>query len=204
MSRGIPLVISAPSGAGKSTLVRGLRDRLPGIGFSVSHTTRPPRAGETEGVEYYFVDRPSFESMIRHGDFVEWAEVHGNLYGTSVRALEPRLAAGEDVVLDIDVQGAAQIHDKLAEAVSVFVLPPSREALRSRLEGRGLDAPDVVQRRLANAELELAQAYRYDYLIVNDHVGQATEELCCVVRAERCRRSRRAGLLEKWKSPVER
>ena len=204
MSRGIPLVISAPSGAGKSTLVSGLRDRVPGIGFSVSHTTRPPRTGEKDGVEYHFVDRPSFEAMIERGDFVEWAEVHGNLYGTSIRALEPRLVAGEDVVLDIDVQGAAQIRDKLSEAVSVFILPPSREALRSRLEGRGLDAPDVVRQRLANAEVELARACRYDYLIVNDHVGQATEELCCVVRAERCRRSRRAGLLEKWKTPAER
>lgn len=203
MPRGIPFVISAPSGAGKSTLVKGLRDRLPGIGFSVSHTTRPPRAGETEGVEYHFVDRSSFEEMVRGGNFLEWAEVHGNLYGTSIRALEPRLDAGEDVVLDIDVQGAGQIGDKLSEAVSVFILPPSRDALRSRLESRGLDAPDVVRRRLANAEVELAQAYRYDYLVVNDNVTRATEELCCVVRAERCRRVRRADLLEKWKASAE-
>jgi len=203
LSPGIPLVISAPSGAGKSTLVTGLRNRLPGIGFSVSHTTRPPRAGEQDGVEYHFVDRATFEAMIRRGGFVEWAEVHGNLYGTSIEALESRLAAGEDVVLDIDVQGAAQIAEKLGAAVSIFILPPSLDALRRRLEARGLDAPAVVERRLANAELELPQARRYDYWIVNDDVERATEELCCVVRAERCRRVRRADLLEKLLAPAE-
>jgi guanylate kinase len=203
MARGIPLVISAPSGAGKSTLVQGLRERLPGIGFSVSHTTRRPRAGEQEGVAYHFVERTAFEAMARRGGFLEWAEVHGNLYGTSIEALEPRLAAGEDVVLDIDVQGAAQIRKRLPEAVSIFILPPSQDALRRRLEGRGLDAADVVERRLANAAVELAQANRYDYLIVNDHVAQATEELCCVVRAERCRTSRRAELLRELLPPHE-
>jgi len=203
LPRGVPFVISAPSGAGKSTLVRGLRERLPGIGFSVSHTTRQPRAGERDGVEYHFVNRSGFESMIRSGEFLEWAEVHGNLYGTSVAALEARLAVGDDVVLDIDVQGAEQVRKKLVDAVSIFILPPSREALRRRLEDRGSDPVEVVERRLANATRELAQAHRYDYLIVNDDVEQATGELCCVVRAERCRGARRAHLLEKLAAPAE-
>lgn len=196
MPAGIPLILSAPSGAGKSTLVREVRARAGGLGFSVSHTTRPPRAGEAEGVDYHFVARPAFEAMIRAGAFAEWAEVHGNLYGTSLEALRDRLEQGEDVLLDIDVQGALQIAEKVPGAVLVFVLPPSWAELRRRLTGRGLDAAEVVERRLANARGELEQALRYDYLVVNDHLDRAADELCSIVRAERCRAARRRPRVE--------
>jgi len=195
MPAGIPLVISAPSGAGKSTLVRELRRRVEGLGFSVSHTTRPPRAGETDGVEYHFVDRPAFEAMIGRGAFAEWAEVHGNLYGTSLGALQERLSQGVDVILDIDVQGALQLAEEVPEAVLVFVLPPSWAELRRRLQGRGSDEAAVVDRRLANARGELEEALRYDYLVVNDHLDRAADELCSIVWAERCRAGRRRDLV---------
>lgn len=195
MSPGIPLVLSAPSGAGKSTLVREVRSRVGELGFSVSHTTRSPRAGETDGVDYHFVDRPVFEAMIRGGAFAEWAEVHGNLYGTSLPVLQARLKAGEDVLLDIDVQGALQLAEKIPQAVLVFVLPPSWAELRRRLAGRGLDSAEVVERRLANARGELERALRYDYLVVNDHLDRAADELCSIVRAERCRSARRMDLV---------
>ena len=195
MPLGIPLVISAPSGAGKSTLVRELRRRLEGLAFSVSHTTRPPRAGEADGVEYHFVDRPVFETMIERGAFAEWAEVHGNLYGTSLRALHERLVQGVDVILDIDVQGALQLAEKVPEALLVFVLPPSWDELRRRLQGRGSEDAAVVERRLANARGELDQALRYHYLVVNDHLDRAVEELTHIVRAERCRTKRREAMV---------
>lgn len=196
MPAGIPLVLSAPSGAGKSTLVRKVRGRVQALGFSVSHTTRAPRAGEADGVDYHFVDRPAFEAMIREGGFAEWAEVHGNLYGTGLSDLRARLDRGEDVLLDIDVQGALQIAEKVPGAVLVFVLPPSWAELRRRLTGRGLDAPEVVERRLANARSELAQALHYHYLVVNDHLDRAADELCSIVLAERCRAARRRARVE--------
>ncbi|MBE0616841.1 MAG: guanylate kinase [Proteobacteria bacterium] len=195
MPVGIPLVISAPSGAGKSTLVRELRRRVEGLEFSVSHTTRAPRAGEADGVEYHFVDRPAFEAMIERGAFAEWAEVHGNLYGTSLHALQERLAQGVDVILDIDVQGALQLAEKVPEALLVFVLPPSWDELRRRLRGRGSDEVAVVERRLANARGELGQALRYHYLVVNDHLDRAAEELTYIVCAERCRTERRKTMV---------
>lgn len=195
MRPGLPLVISAPSGAGKSTLVRELRRRVEGLGFSVSHTTRRPRRGETDGVEYHFVDRPAFEARIGQGAFAEWAEVHGNLYGTDLAALQERLARGEDVILDIDVQGALQLAEKVPEAVLVFVIPPTWDELRRRLQGRGSEDVAVVERRLANARGELERALRYDYLVVNDDLGRAVEELSSIVRAERCRSGRRQALV---------
>ncbi|MHB8766479.1 MAG: guanylate kinase [Deferrisomatales bacterium] len=197
MGPGILFVISAPSGAGKSTLIRELRSRVGGLGFSVSHTTRAPRAGETDGVEYHFVDRSAFAALAAAGGFAEWAEVHGNGYGTSFAALNVVLARGEDVLLDIDVQGALQLADKLPEAVLVFVLPPSWEELGRRLAARGLDAPEVVARRLANARGEVALARRYRYLVVNEGLETAAEELASVVRAERCRAERRVPMLER-------
>lgn len=197
MNRGLPLVISAPSGAGKSTLIRELRRHVDGLAFSVSHTTRPARAGERDGVEYHFVDRERFEGLVAEDAFAEWAEVHGNLYGTHLATLEAQLGAGCDVILDIDVQGALQIAERVAGAVLVFILPPGPDELRARLEGRGLDAPEVIARRLANAWHELRAARQYDYLVVNDDLERAAEELAAVVRAERSRTVRRTEALDR-------
>ena len=197
MVRGVPFVVSAPSGAGKSTLIRKVMGEMEGLGFSVSHTSRPPRTGEVEGVHYHFVDRPAFQRLIAGGTFAEWAEVHGNLYGTSFQALEAQLAEGSDVILDLDVQGAIQIRSKVPAAVLVFIMPPSWEVLRNRLESRGLDEPSVIEERIRNAAGEMALAGRYDYLVVNDDLARACRELGSVVLAERCRTGRRLALLEK-------
>lgn len=197
MRRGIPFVISAPSGAGKSTLVRGLRSRVEGVEFSVSHTTRAPRDGERGGVDYHFVDRSAFEALTAQGRFAEWAEVHGNLYGTGLAELSRTLDEGLDVVLDIDVQGAGQIAEKVEGAVLVFVLPPAAETLRGRLRGRASDPEAAVERRLANARSEIERARGYHYLIVNDDVERAVEELCSIVRAERCRTARRLAEIDR-------
>jgi guanylate kinase len=178
-------------------------DEVEGLGFSVSHTTRQPRSGEADGVHYHFVDRPAFERLIADGAFAEWAEVHGNLYGTSFGALEARLAEGSDVILDIDVQGALQIRSRVQGAVLVFVLPPSLGELRCRLEGRGLDGPKTIERRMGNAKGEMALAERYDYLVVNEDVSLATRNLASIIRAERCRTGRRLQLLEEVRSPLE-
>ncbi len=195
MDPGLVLVISAPSGAGKSTLIRLLRERMPELAFSVSHTTRPPRPGERDGVDYHFVDPGTFRAMVHRGEFAEWAEVHGHLYGTSLASLRAETEQGRDVILDIDVQGALQIARTVPSAVLVFVLPPSWEELRRRLEGRGQDPPEAIERRLRNARNELAQAGRYHYLVVNDDRERCASELEAIVRAERCRTGRRRRLL---------
>ncbi|NOY44222.1 guanylate kinase [Deferrisoma camini] len=195
MRQGLVLVISAPSGAGKSTLIRRLREAMPELGYSVSHTTRPPRPGERDGVEYHFVDRATFEAMRDRGEFAEWAEVHGNLYGTALTELRTAAEAGQDLVLDIDVQGALQVAQRLPHAVLVFVLPPSWEELERRLKARGQDDPEVIARRLANARQEVAEAPRYHYVVVNDDMGRCLEDLKAVVRAERCRPVRQQAAL---------
>jgi guanylate kinase len=185
-------VISAPSGAGKSTLVRRLIASLPDLAFSVSHTTRPPREGEIEGRDYYFVTRRRFEKMMAAGAFVEWAEVFGHLYGTSTAQLNKALAAGRDVLLDIDVQGHQQVRKRLPEAFRVFVLPPSFRELKRRLTHRHLDSPQVVERRLAAARHEISHWPEYDYLVVNDRLALATQALRAIVRACRLRRQSQA------------
>lgn len=191
MSSGILLVLSAPSGGGKTTVLKKVMADLPGLVFSVSHTTRKPRPGEQDGRDYYFVSRREFESIRdRHpSGFLEWAEVHGNLYGTSRAAVEQRLGAGLDVVLDIDVQGAAQIR-KSADPVAVFIAPPSLVELEARLRGRGTEDEQTLALRLENSKQELAAMDRYDYLIVNDRLAEAVESLRSIIIAERCRRRR--------------
>ncbi|HEV2426072.1 MAG TPA: guanylate kinase [Terriglobia bacterium] len=181
-------MISAPSGAGKTTLVNGLLRSLPGLRFSVSHTTRRPRPGEQEGREYFFVARRRFDRMVRRGEFVEWAEVYGHLYGTSWKALRQAQAAGFDVLLDIDVQGHRQVRRRLAEAVSVFVLPPSLQELERRLRRRHLDQPAEIERRLADARHEVRHWPEYDFLVVNDALTPAVRALRSIVMAARCRR----------------
>jgi guanylate kinase len=185
--RPIVVVVSAPSGAGKSTiLARALRE-LGGIRFSVSHTTRAPRGAERDGVEYHFVDRAEFERLREADALLEWAEVHGNLYGTGVAEIEKASAAGVDILLDVDVQGAEQVRRRIPEAVTVFILPPSYEVLEQRLRSRGQDDEATIRRRLAAAGQEIDGFERYDYAIVNDYLDGCVEELKSIVRAARCR-----------------
>jgi guanylate kinase len=181
------IVVSAPSGAGKSTVLTRVLDDMPGLRFSVSHTTRPPRPGERDGVEYHFVDRPAFERLRDDGQLLEWAEVHGNLYGTGLEELGRARDRGVDLLLDVDVQGAVQVREKMPEAVTVFILPPSYVVLEGRLRGRGQDDEATMKRRLAAAGRELHAFERYDYAIVNEDLDMCVEALKSIVRAARCR-----------------
>jgi len=180
-------IVAAPSGAGKSTLVNALLEREPAISLSVSHTTRPPRAGEEYGRHYYFVERAEFEREIEEGVFLEHAEVHGNLYGTSRKTVSGLLGQGKDVLLEIDWQGAQQVRKTKADCVSVFILPPSRHELERRLRGRGSDSAEVIERRLHNSREEIAHAHEFDYIIVNDRFEDALGDLQAIVRAVRLR-----------------
>ena len=177
---GIALVLSAPSGAGKTTLVKRLLAEFPHIGYSVSCTTRPPRQGEVDGKDYIFLSRPEFEQRRAQGYFAEWAEVHGNLYGTPLEPVKERLRQGQDVLFDIDVQGAAQLKLSLSEATFAFILPPSMQELENRLRGRGLDDEATIERRLANARTEMLEARWYDALLVNDSLDEAYDTLRAV------------------------
>ena len=191
MASGLLLVISAPSGCGKTTIVKRVMATLPGLIFSVSHTTRSPRPGEVDGVHYHFVDRMAF-SAIRTKEpsgFLEWAEVHGNMYGTSVEEVVARQQAGYDVLLDIDVQGAAQVRQR-TNPVTIFIAPPSLAELERRLKGRGTENDATVAIRLQNARKEMACVAAYDYLIVNDRLDEAVESLRSIIIAERCRQRR--------------
>ncbi len=189
-----PLVLAAPSGAGKTTIARLLRERRPDVVFSVSATTRAPRPGESDGVDYHFVDAPEFRRMIAAGELIEWAEVHGNLYGTPLRNVDDAVARREYLLLDIDVQGARQLREKLPQAVFVFVLPPSGLVLCERLAGRGSEDVEVRRRRLANARDEIREAAGFDYAIVNDDLPHAVDEVERILLAETRRVSRIPGL----------
>jgi len=182
-------IISAPSGSGKSTLVNRIRPIVPDLDFSVSYTTRPPRRNERHEREYFFVPREQFEEMIRNDEFLEYADVFGNLYGTARKFLRDAEAAGHDLLLDIDVQGAEQIKRKLPEAVRIFILPPDRQTLERRLRDRSLDAEDVIQRRLATATREIENYATYDYILVNDRLEESVEALKTILLAERLQRS---------------
>lgn len=182
-------VVSAPSGAGKSSLVKALLELDSQVFRSISHTTRSPRGQEKHGREYYFASRDDFERMIASNAFVEWANVHGNLYGTSKKAIEERLAKGTDIVLEIDYQGALQIKQSFPHAVLIFILPPSWEELRSRLENRGEDASDVIENRLTNAREEMAQVHKFDFVIINELFERALFDLKAVVHSQRLRYS---------------
>jgi guanylate kinase len=184
-------VISGPSGAGKSTIIREVRRRVERLGYSVSHTTRKPRGTETPGVEYHFVDREAFRDMIERNAFAEWAEVFGDYYGTSFRELEEKTARGLDLVMDLDVQGAQNLRRSVKGCILVFVLPPSMKVLERRLRGRGTDDPAATARRIETASTEIRSAARYDYLVVNDLLEQAVEEMTAIIRADRCRTGRR-------------
>lgn len=194
-ARGIPFVISAPSGGGKTSIYRGVQLAQPGMLFSVSATTRPPRAGELDGADYHFYDEERFAVAERAGEFIETADVHGYRYGTPRRPLEEALAEGRDIVLDIDVQGGASIRQIFADAVLIFIVPPSMRVLRERLERRRSEEPAVIERRLANARREMSRAPEYDYLIVNDVLERAVAEVLAVLQAERNRLPRKLDWL---------
>jgi guanylate kinase len=189
------IILSSPSGAGKTTLTNVLRRRVPDLTFSVSHTTRPPRATEQSGREYYFVQRPEFERLIAEGRFLEWAEVHDQLYGTSEAELvRGRTARG--VIFDVDHQGARQIKSKRPDAIAIFILPPSLAELRKRLQGRATETELALQRRFEAAGNEIAHYGMFDYLLVNDRLEEAGDKLVAIVIAEQCRRSRAAPRAE--------
>ena len=180
-------VVAAPSGAGKSSLVNALLELDSHLAVSVSHTTRAPRGQERDGREYWFIDTPAFRQMAAQGDFFEWAEVHGNLYGTSRLAVEQRLAAGVDVVLEIDYQGALQIKQLFSHAVLIFILPPGWDELRQRLTRRGEDPPEVINQRMVNARTEVGRARHFDFVIINGLFETALFDLKTVVHSQRLR-----------------
>ena len=190
------IIVSAPSGAGKTTLVAAVIKRVAHAMPSISFTARSRRSGETDGIDYHFVGPDEFDAMIARGDFLEWAEVHGNRYGTSRSLVEQLLGREMDVILTIDVQGAANARALYPEAIAVFVLPPSYAALVERLHGRGANATSDVQLRLLNGRREVEQFRNFDYLIINDDLERATDELRAIIIAARCRRERRAALAE--------
>ncbi|HEV8675065.1 MAG TPA: guanylate kinase [Methylomirabilota bacterium] len=184
------IVVSAPSGAGKTSLCGEIRKVVANLGYSVSHTTRPPRPGEVEGHDFYFVSETIFRQMVERGEFAEWARVHGNLYGTAARPLEEALDRGEDILLDIDTQGARQLRARYPQGLYVFVVAPSMKELELRLRERKSDAPQEIAGRLARAIEEIGAWREYDYLIVNRHLDEAVRQLQCIIEAERCRTSR--------------
>lgn len=195
-ARGQLIVLSGPSGVGKSTVISELLGQRQDIHFSVSFTTRQPRVGEANGVNYNFVDRSEFERMIADGELLEHAEYVGNYYGTSLKVIEEKLAAGIDVLLDIEVQGAAKVRAKCPEAVLIFIIPPSFEELSRRLHGRHTDDEAVIEGRLNQALLECRQIPNYDYLVINDKVSQAVAEIQAILTAEGCRTKYRENLME--------
>ena len=189
-------MVSSPSGAGKSAILSRAREADPTLLFSVSATTRPPRKGEQDGREYYFLTRDEFLRRVEAGEFVEWAEVHGNLYGTLHSEMERLAHSGHDAVVEIDVQGAASLREQALSMVSVFIMPPSLEELERRLLGRGTETPDVVALRVSNARHELEQFRHYDFIVVNDDLETAVADFSAIVRARRCRVERFAGLTD--------
>lgn len=195
--RGLMFILSSPSGAGKTTIARKLLAEDDEIAMSVSVTTRPMRAGEVDGKDYYFVDHAEFDRMVEAGEFYEWATVFGNCYGTPKAHIRDRLKAGGDVLFDIDWQGTQQLHQKAqADVVRVFILPPSLDELGRRLTGRGTDAPEVIAARMARAQAEISHWDGYDYVVINDDVDACFEKVREILAAERMKRTRQTGLID--------
>jgi len=196
VAKGALIVVSAPSGAGKSSLIDNVLARMPDLQYSISYTTREARGLEQDGVDYYFVSDEEFLRLRDKGEFIEWASVHGHLYGTRASAIEAERAAGRDIILDIDVQGAEQIREKMTEAITVFVLPPSREVLVARLSQRNLNTPEDLERRLRNATNEVRKFDQFDYVIINDDLERASAALESIILAERNRPPRQRQIIE--------
>jgi guanylate kinase len=196
LGRGMLIVVSSPSGGGKGTLIARVLKTVPGVSYSVSYTTRVPRTGEQHGREYFFVSTETFEEMIARGDFLEWANVYGYLYGTSRAQVEQERAAGHDIILEIDVQGASSIRALVEDTVTVFIVPPSFELLRNRLVARGTDSPADLERRLRGAPSEVEQYEHFSYVILNDDINRASQQLAAVIYAERARRERQVSRLK--------
>jgi guanylate kinase len=188
--RGILFVVSSPSGGGKGTLIQRVLSKVPSLSYSVSFTTRAPRNGELDGREYFFVASEKFEEMVTAGEFLEWARVHGKLYGTLRQQVAREISEGRDIILEVDVQGAASVRALMADSVSIFILPPSFEVLRQRLQARGTDSPEELDLRLRNAPTELQDYSAFQYVIINDDVDRAANEMTAIVQAERARLSR--------------
>ena len=193
--RGTLFVVSSPSGGGKGTIIRHVLACVDNLSYSVSFTTRAPRLSEVDGREYFFVNRETFDEMVAAGDFLEWACVHGNFYGTSKRQIIEETGAGADIILEVDVQGAASVRQLLMDSVSIFILPPSYEVLRQRLIARGTDSPPELEVRLRNAPQELKQYSAFDYVIINDEIERAAGQLASIIYAERARCMRQEGLV---------
>jgi guanylate kinase len=196
MTEGNLFVVSAPSGAGKSSLLRALLEQQPELSVAVSHTTRSPRPGEQDGVHYHFVDQDTFSAMIERGEFIEHARVFDNFYGTSEAAVRAPLEQGRDLVLEIDWQGARQVRRRFPDACGIFIIPPSVQALRERLTGRGQDSEEVIQRRMRDAEAEMSHYPEYDYLVVNDDFETALNDLRCIMSARRLRQEQQNTRLQ--------
>ncbi|MGM0501163.1 MAG: guanylate kinase [Bacillota bacterium] len=185
--RGNLIILSGPSGVGKGTILSALMDDYDDIHYSVSATTREARAGEENGEDYYFLAEDKFKALVEQGEFLEWAQVHNNYYGTPIKYVKENLEQGEDVILEIDIQGAEQIKEKELEAIFVFILPPSLEELKSRIYHRGTETEEAIKTRLKNAEKEISKVQEYDYAIVNDDIDASVQKLKSIIIAERCR-----------------
>ena len=192
MARGLLIVVSGASGTGKGTVCKKILNDLPEVAYSISATTRAPRPGEVDGKEYYFLDVDEFKNWIADGKFLEYAEVYGNFYGTPLNKIEERLNRGEDILLEIDVQGALNVKKKCPEGIYIFLLPPSLEELKRRIEGRGTETPESLSRRLKNAVAEIKIGTEYDYVVVNDTIDNAVAQIKSIIAAERCKVARNA------------
>jgi guanylate kinase len=201
---GLIFIISAPSGAGKTTLLRKVMEELPGLRFSVSYTTRSPRANEKEGEDYHFISPSTFQKMVERNEFLEWAEVLGNRYGTPRESLSLLKSEGVDLILDIDTQGAKRVIAEIEPAILIYVFPPSLQSLQERLTKRGFDSPERVRFRLAKAKRDMEEARWYHYVILNDRIEETVEKLKAIIMAERCRKNKNVLLEQKmkqWEEP---
>ena len=191
------IIISSPSGGGKGTLIQRVLQQVPNLGYSVSFTTRAPRSGEVDGREYFFSNTEQFEAMVAAGDFLEWATVHGKLYGTARQQVVREVSEGRDIILELDVQGAASVRDLMADSVSIFILPPSFAVLKQRLEARGTDSAAELDLRLRNAPVELKDYSAFQYVILNDDLDRAVNQMSAIVHAERARLSRQEAKVKR-------